>query len=100
MSRDHAEYVMPTCLAETTPGRSDCAARILTPARLCLNSSPEAPQNWGQINPNPNDYHSDPIEIISTLWIPDITVWWRQEDETQSKYLNLSKMAYDPFYTI
>jgi len=73
LSRDDEEYLTPNNVAETTPGRSNHAARLLTAARLYLNSPPEAPKNWGQINPNLNDYHSDPVEISSTFWIPDIT---------------------------
>jgi len=75
-------YLTPNYVAETTPGRSDCAACLLTAARLYLNSPPEAPKNWGQINPNLNDYHSDPMEISSTFWIPDTTDWWGQQEET------------------
>jgi hypothetical protein len=66
---------MPNNVAETTPGRSDCAARLLTAIRLYLNSPPEAPKNWGQINPNLNDYHTDPMEISITFSIPDKTDW-------------------------
>jgi len=51
-------------------------------ARLYFDSPPEFPQNWGQINPNLNDYHSDPMEFSSTLWLPDITDWWRQQETT------------------
>jgi len=92
---DDEEYLTPNNVAETTPGRSDRAARILTAARLYLNSPPEAPKNWGQINPNLNDYHSDPMEISSTFWMPDITDWWRQQEETSSKYADLSNVARD-----
>jgi len=35
------------------------------------------------------------MEICSTLWLPDITDWWRQQDETHSKYANLSNVARD-----
>jgi hypothetical protein len=73
LSSDDEEYLTPNNVAETTPWRSDHAARVLTAARLYLNSPPEAPKNWGQINPNLNDYHLDPMEISSTFWIPDIT---------------------------
>jgi len=59
LSSDEDEYLMPTNGAKTTPGRSDRAACLLTAARLYLNSPPEVTQNWGQINPNLNDYHSD-----------------------------------------
>jgi len=91
---------MPNNVAETTPGRSDHAARLLTAARLYLNSPPEAPKNWGQINPNLNDYHSDPMEISTTFWIPDITDWWQQQEEMYSKYPDLSNLARDIFSII
>jgi len=100
LSSDDDEYLMPTDVAEMTPGRSDPAARLLTAARLYLNSPPELPQNWGQINPNLNDYHTDPMEISSTFWLPDITDWWRQRDETHSKYADLSNAARDIFSII
>jgi len=83
-----------------TPRRSDRAARILTAARLYLNPPPEAPKNCGRIHPNLNDYHSDPMVISSTLWIPDITDWWRQQEETHSKYSDLSNVARDIFSII
>jgi hypothetical protein len=91
---------MPNNVAETTPGRCDPAARLLTAARLNLNSPPASPKNWGQIYPNLNDYHSDPMEISSTFWIPDITDWWRQQEETHSKYADLSNMARNIFSII
>jgi hypothetical protein len=73
LSSDDEEYSTPNNVAETTPGQSNRVAHFLTAARFHLNSPPEAPKNWGQINLNLNDYHSDPIEISSTFWIPDIT---------------------------
>jgi hypothetical protein len=39
----------------------------LTTPMLCLNSPPEAPKNWGQINLDHNDYHSNLMEICSTI---------------------------------
>jgi len=78
LSSDNEEYVMTNNVSETTPGQSDRAAHILTAARLCLNPLPEAPKNWGQINPNLNDYHVDPMEISSSCCSTDITDWWRQ----------------------
>jgi len=33
------------------------------------------------------------MEISSTFWIPDITDWWRQQEETHSKYAYLSNVA-------
>jgi len=95
LSSDDEEYLMPCNVAEMTPGRSDRAARLLTATRLCLTSPPEAPQNWGQINPNLNDYNSDPMEIRSTFWIPDITDCWRQQEETHLKYADLSNVVRD-----
>jgi len=65
-----------------------------------LISPPEAPQRWGQINPNLNDYHSDPMEISSTFWLPDITDWWLQQEETHSKYANFSNVACNIFSII
>jgi len=93
LSSDNAEYIMPNNVAEMMPGRSDRAACLLTAARLYLNSSPDLLQNWGQINPNLNDYHSDPMEISSTFWLPGITDWWCQQDETHSKYPHPSSVA-------
>jgi len=94
---DDEEYLTPTNVAETTPRRSDGAARLLTAARLYLNTPPEIPKNWGQINPNLDDYHSDPLEITSTFWITDITDWWRQQEETHSMYADLPNVARDIF---
>jgi len=99
-SSDGKEYLTPNNVAETTPGRSNRTARLLTATRLQLNSPPEAPKNWGQISPNLNDYHSDPMEISSTFWIPDITDWWRQQEETHSNYADLSNVARDIFSII
>ena len=100
LSGDDEEVLTLNNVAETTPGRSDRAARFMTAARLYLNSPPEAPKNWGQINANLNDYHSDPMEISSTFWSPDITDWWRQQEETHSKYADLSNVARDIFSII
>ena len=91
---------MPNNVAETTPGRINRAVCILTTARLYLNSPPEAPKNWWQINPNLNDYHSDQIEGGNTFWIPDITDCWRQQEETDSKNANFSNVSRDIFSNI
>jgi hypothetical protein len=50
------------------------------------------------MNPNLNEYNSDPMEISSTSWIPDITDWWRQQEETHSKYADLCNVACDIFF--
>jgi hypothetical protein len=100
LSNSDEEYLMPHNVAETTPGRSDRVAHSLTDATLYLNSVPEAPKNRGQINPNLNDYHSNQMEISSAFWILDITDWWRQQEETHTKYTNLSNTARDIFSII
>jgi hypothetical protein len=99
-SSDDEEYVAPHNVTETTPGRSDRAPCFLTASRLYSTSPPEPPKNWGQCNPNINDYHSNPMEISSTCWIPDITDWWRQPEETHSKYTDISNVARDIFSII
>ena len=90
---DNWDYSTPKDVAETTPGWSYHAACLLTAARLYCNSPPEAPNNWGRINPNLDDYHYDPIQISSTFWLQDITDWWHQQEEMHSKYANLSNVA-------
>jgi len=94
------EYVTPKDLAEMTPGRSDHAARSLAAARLNTNSPPESSKNWGQVNPNLDDYHSDPMEISSIFWIPDIVEWWQQQEGTHWKYADLPNVACDIFSII
>jgi hypothetical protein len=93
-------YLPPNNDPETTPGGSDRAARLMTAARRYLNSPPEAPKNWGQINPNLNHYHSDPMEMSRTFWIPDITDWWLKQEEMHSKYADLSNVARNIFSVI
>jgi hypothetical protein len=65
-----------------------------------MMKNPEAPMNRGQINPNPNDYHSDPMDIISTFWMLGITDWWRQQEETHPKYADLSNVVHNIFSII
>jgi hypothetical protein len=77
LSRDDEEYLMPNKVAETTPGQRDRAVRFSPAARLYLNSPPESRKNWGQGIPTLNDYHSDQMEISSTLWNPDSSDWCR-----------------------
>ena len=81
LSSDDEEYLTPNNVVGTTPGRSDRAVPLFTVARLYFNSPPEEPKNWGQSNPNLNNYHSDPMEFSSSFWILDITDWWRQQVE-------------------
>jgi len=78
-----------------TPGWSNPAARLLTTTRLYLKSLPHSPKNWGQVDPNHDDHHLDPMEMSSTLWIPDIAQWRRQPEETHSKYADPSNVARD-----
>jgi len=100
LSSNAVEYLTPNNVPETTPGRSDRPARSLTAARLHFNLPPEAPKNWGQINPNCSHYHRDPMEISGTCWILDITDWWRQQEEMHSKYADLSNVPRDIFSII
>jgi hypothetical protein len=90
---DDDEYLMPHNVTETTPARSGRLAHLFTAARRYSNSPPEIPQKWGQINPNLNDYRTDPMEICSTFWLLDITDWWQQQEEMHSKYADLSNVA-------
>jgi len=100
LSSDDEEYLTPNNVAETTPRRSDRVACLLKPARLYLNPPPEAPMNWGKIIPNDNDYHSDPMEISSTFWLPDIPDWRCQQEDTHSKHADFSILARDIFSII
>jgi len=40
------------------------------------------------------------MEISSTFWILDITDWWHQQEETHSKYTDLSNVACDIYSII
>jgi hypothetical protein len=91
---------MPTNGAEMTPGLSNPTIRLLTAARLSLISTPETPKNWGQIITNLNDSHSDPREISSPFWIPDITEWWHQQVHMHPMYTDLSNVARNIFSII
>jgi len=97
LSSDDEEYLTPNNVADTTPTGSDHAARLLTTGRLYWNSLPEAPRHWGQSNPNLIDYHSDPTEITSTFWLPDITDWWRHQEQTHSNFTYLTYVVHDIF---
>ena len=81
LSSDDQEYLTPRTVAETTPGRSDHAAGLLTAANLHLDSPPESPKNWGQVYSDLDDYHSDPMEMSSTFRLLDITEWWWWQQE-------------------
>jgi len=100
LSSNDEEYLTPITVAGTTPGQSGRAARLLTARRLYLNSLPDAPKNWGKINPYLNDYNSDQMEIGSLFCIPDITDWWHQQEETLSKFSNLTNVAHMIFSII
>ena len=97
---DDEEYLTPESVAESTPRWRHGAAHLLNAGRLYLNPTPEAPTNWGQVNPNHNAYHSDPIEISCTVWLPDITDWRCQQQEMHTKYADLSNVACDIFSII
>jgi len=100
LSSDDEEYLTPKNVAEMTPGRSNRVACLLTSARFYTNSPPESPKNWGQVSTNLDDYHSDPMEISRTSWLPDITEGRRPHENTHSKYADLSNVACDIFSLI
>jgi len=100
LSSDDEEYLTPNDVAEMTPGQSHRAERLLTTARVYLNSLPEAPNTWGQINPNLNDHHSDPMEISSTFSLLDMTDGRRQQQEMTCRYTDLSNVEPDIFSII
>jgi len=81
------ECLMPNNVAEMIPGRSNCTACLLTATSIYLNLLPVETNNWGQIIPNHNDYHSDQMVISSTLWIPDIPNCWCQQEDMHSSIL-------------
>jgi len=67
LSSHDEKYLTPNKVAEMPPGKRHHAAQFLTTARHHLDAPPEATKNCGQITPNRNDYHSDPMEISSTF---------------------------------
>jgi hypothetical protein len=97
LSCDEKECLTPKNVAKISPAHIACAACLLTAVRIYLNSPPQSPKNWRQVNPNCNDYHSDPIEISSTFLLPDIADWWHRPEETHSMYANLSSVAHAIF---
>jgi len=86
---------MPKIVPEMTPGPTNCAAHLFAASWVNLNAPPEFTQNRGQYNPNLNDYHSDPMEVGRACWIPDITPWWHQGEETHYKCTDHSNVARD-----
>jgi len=58
------------------------------------------PKHWVEVNPDFNNYNSDPMEISRAFWLPDISDRWRQHEETHSKYGDLSNVARDIFSII
>jgi len=97
VSRDDEECLTAISVTEMAPGQSNHAACWLTATRFHLNSLSEEPKNWGRMNPNLNHYHSDPMVIGSPSRLADITDWGRQQEETHSKYADLSNVARNIF---
>jgi len=93
LSSKDEEYLRAKSIAEITPGRSDCTPCGMTAARHYLNSRPDVPINWEKLNLNLNDYKSDSMEISSTFWLLDITDWCCQQEETHSKYADISNVS-------
>jgi len=78
-----------------TPEQTVCVAPILTNARRCLYSPPQAPKKWGQKNPNLIGSHSDPVEMSSRWWILELTDWWHQQEETHWRFADLLNVAHN-----
>ena len=97
---DDEECLTPNNVADMTPGGCDRAVRILTTARLYLNLLLEAQKNWGQIDPNLNDYDCDPMEICSTFRIQDISDCWGQQEGTHTENTDLPNGTCDIFSII
>jgi len=89
------EYLMAKNGAKMTLGRSNHTAHLLTAARSIQTSLPELPQNWGQINLNPNDYHSNRIQLSHTCWQSAISDCSTHQAATHSKYTDHSNVAHD-----
>jgi hypothetical protein len=100
LSSDDKEYLTPNNEAVMTPRQIDSVDSILIVAMLHLNSLPEVPKNCGQIYPNLNAYHTNPVEISIIFWIPHIADCWRQQKEMHTKYANRSNVACDIFSII
>jgi len=93
VSSNNEEYLITNKVPEITPGRSNRLGHRLTTAWLYLNLPPDAPKTLGQINPNLNNHHPNPMEISTTFWLPDITDRWCQQEETESNYVDLSNVV-------
>jgi len=100
LSSDDDEYIMPKIVAEMMRWRSDHAVCLMTATRHYLNSPPELPWGWGQINPNLHDYNANPMEIRSRFWVLDITDQWCQQEETYAVYTDLSNVAHNPVFIL
>jgi hypothetical protein len=100
LSSGDEEYLKSNNVAKTTHGQIDRSPSLLTATRLYLNSPPELPHSWGQINPNLNDYHSNPMEISSSSWLLDITAWCGPQEITHSSYADLYSVARNIFFKI
>jgi hypothetical protein len=85
---------------QATPGRSDRAASLITAVRLYLNSPPENLASWGELRPTSSDYLADPLSLSATFWRPDVAAWWKEQEETYSKYADLTNVARDIFSII
>jgi hypothetical protein len=84
---------MSNNVAETTPAPRDYTTFLLTTARLYLNSPPDAPKYCRPINPNLNNYHSDPMKSGIIFCKPHITDWWCLDEGTHPHYAYLSNLT-------
>jgi hypothetical protein len=100
LSSDDDQSWILTVLAEMTPKWTVCAAPLLTNARLYLYSPPQAPNNCGQNNPNLKGSHTNPVEMSTPFWIPEITDWWHHQEDRHWRYADLSNVACNIFSII
>lgn len=75
MSSDDEEYLTCKPVAKITPRQTDHTVHLPPAGRLYFISPHEQQQNWGQVDPDVNNYHSDPMAISNTCWLLDVTDW-------------------------
>jgi len=100
LSSDDEEYLISKSVPEMTTRQSNHAAHLFTAAWLYSNSPSEALKNRGQVNPKLKECHSDPMEISSLIWFPDIIDWWLHQGQMCSKYADFSSVAHSIFSLI
>ena len=90
----------PAC-PPITPARAlqqDCLMEV---ARKYINSVNADPAALGQHPPKTDDLKSDnPQELTAAFWKPDVTAYWREQEDSCTQYAPLARMARDVFSVI